>query len=226
MTLIEMNELMLNGEKKEVNYPVASDDLLYTFSEILGISPAIVSAVNDFEDSDAFFKTYADIREIIGTKFASDIFYAYKLGFYYHGVPGKLCYVVSKIKEFDGGETPNTAIKAASKLLTKYVGNVYTSEHGSYTVKDVIDNIFGKSVELLTDGKRIVNNGKCYEAYVSDIDRVVILPDDIGKSLTFDECYSLSFDKNIGVLCNGEALRFRNNRVGITKDDFDLRECV
>lgn len=226
MTLLEMNAMIMRSDKV-VEYPDIPDSLLSTFAEILSISPAILSAAKEIEDSAVFYKMYPDIREVIGKTFASDVFYAYKVGYVYKGVPNKLCYILKLAKESDAGlDAPNLGLSKASKLLRKYIGQVYSCNGVELTVKDIVDNVYGKSVRLLTDGTRKVRNGSFWEVYVPGIDRVLLLPSDIADSITFDDCCSLQWDPNVGVVSNGTALRFFNHRVGITTDDFDLRESV
>lgn len=226
MTLLEMNAAITRADKV-VEYPEIPNDLLTTFAEILSISPAILSAAKEIEDSSVFYKMYPDIREVVGKTFASDVFYAYKVGYVYKGVPNKLCYILKLAKESEAGvDAPNFGLSKVSKLLKKYAGQKYVCNGAELTVKDIMDNIYGKSVRLLTDGTRKTMNGTFWEVYVPEVDRVLLLPDDIGKVLTFDDCCSLQWDPDVGVISNGKALRFFNNRVGITTDDFDLRESV
>lgn len=224
MTILEMSDI-INSAAKEKKCSAVTDEALSTFAEIISISPAIKSTADQVIDAKVFYAMYPSVREAVGISESVDVFYAYKMGYAYVGIPNKLCFILKHMKSIEP-EAYNLGLQRAQNLIKKYIGDVYCYEDSRISFKDVLDNIYGQSVKLLSDGVRKVQHKGFWEVYIPDIDRVALMPDDIGSALSFEDCCALKWDKNVGITLNGEGIRFMRGRIGITTNDFDLRECV
>ena len=228
MNLIELNEkIMSSSGKKEVIVPPITDDDVSTFVKILSISSTIKDAANAYDDANSFFKAYPHIRDVVGKGKCVEVFYGYKLGVAYCEIPNKLAYIIKMARnEENNEELPNVALARVVNLLKTYADSSYKTESGVLTVKSIIDNVYGRDVKLLTDGTRKVKNGSLWEIWVPDIERVAIVPEDIALMLSFDDLCSLHYDFKLGIALGDKPLRTFGDRIGITRNDFDLRECI
>ena len=90
----------------------------------------------------------------------------------------------------------------------------------------IIENLTGVAYESLTNSRRKVKYRDCYEIYVQNVDRVVIVPPEIADFInSLEDLESIEFVDGVGVCVCGEPLRVLGDKIGIAKDDFDLREC-
>lgn len=226
MNLLELNDKILISKKKTVNVPTFSDDKLKEFKEIISISMNMKNSFQMLDDSNAFFKAFPDVKKVLGVKICTEIFYACKLGYYYEGVPAKLVYILQKAIVNHGKEYPNVTLNSAVNLLKPYACAQYKCNNNIVTVKDVLDNVFGYSVQLLTTAKTKIKPGLYWEVFIPDVERVAIMPDDIASMISYGDCDKLSFDFRKGIMLEDVPVRTMNGRVGITKNDFDLRECI
>lgn len=229
MKYIEFTHQITKGNKEACNYPVAGDDELQKFIDILSISNGIVDAVNSTEDANEFYKAYPSIKKVMNKATAVDIFYAYKLGNYFKGVPNKAVYILRRAKqEASNVKAVNTIIESCLALLKPYIQYEYVSEHGTFTLKDIIDTVFGYPVDLLTMSKlNIKIDDRMSELYVPNVDRVALIPADISLLLSFEDCLNIKYSYELGIHLSGTALRTFNGRYGIlvSGSDFDLLEA-
>lgn len=226
MNLLEFNDKVLISKKKTVNVPKFDNDKLIEFKELLSISLNMKNAFGAIDDSNAFFKMYPDVKKVIGARICAEVFYACKLGYYYDGIPSKLVYILNKAVKNHGKDFPNLTINSAISLLRTYASAQYKYEGKTLEVKDVLDNVFGTSVQLLTTAKMKIKVGDNWEVFIPDVERVAIMPDDIASMISYGDCDKLSFDINKGIMLGDVPVRTMNGRVGITRNDFDLRECI
>ena len=121
--------------------------------------------------------------------------------------------------------TPNNAISAISdQIISQYCAEGALGP--DVTLKTVLQNIMGKAYKSLTLSKLAVLNNGVYEVYVSNVDRVLILPKEYEKYLNdLSDLRTVEYVKSVGVCIHGEPFRtlMRN---GITTNEFDLRDCI
>lgn len=226
MNLLEMNDAILYGKKKKTIVPVVTADDLTLFKKTIAMSARIKSMYEQTDDANSFFAIFPGVKQIVGAKKCVECFYACKLGYIMHGIPAKLVYVLTKMFNENGKQFVNKAMSTALPLLKPYVNCAFEYNEESYDLKDVIENICGQSVKLLNTSVRKVKSGSAWEVFIPVANRVAILPDGMADMLSQDDCERLSFDTNKGIVLNDIPVRTLGNRLGITRDDFDLRECV
>ena len=227
MNLIQMNDkILVNKDRKLVKPPVVTQELCDEFRRLVNASRILENYYTTLEDSTAFLTTYPSIKEIYGTGLATELFYASKLNFFYPGVPSKLSYVLNKIFKVCGVVHVNDALCRGVKLVQPFVNDVYEVNGEEVTVKDVIENFVGGPIKLLTSSVRKVKAADCYEVFVPNAERVALLPGDIANVLPYAECEKIEFDKQRGLVIGDVIIRCMNNRIGVTRDDFDLRKCM
>lgn len=228
MTLIELNDLMLvNNKRFEVKVPEVSQNDCDTFRRLVGSSKTVENVYNMTDDANSFFSMFPDIKKMFGDGVCVEVFYACKLKFVYDGVPSKLVYIVSKMLSECGNCNINTALNRTTSLLRPYVDHIYKVDGKEYTLKDVIENMTGFSIKLLTSSVRKVKSVNCFEVYVPNVERVALLPPDIAKLLPYSECAKIRYDRELGLVVGDDTVvRCLNGRLGITRDDFDLTNCV
>lgn len=177
----------------------------------------LTESVKEFTDAcpvvKAFFK-----REVL-----EEVFYATKAGYFFEGVPSRLTYLLKKaLQSYD---TPNKALASinGSRLLP-YLKQGILPE--GVTVRTVINNICGYDVRLLTEAKLAVQNMNTIEVYVPDVDMVLVLPKEYeGVVGCRSDLETVCYEKDRGVLIRGQLFRTMYGKLGITRDDFDLRKC-
>lgn len=226
MNLVEMNDKILTGKKNVVQVPTVTQENLTQFKSLMAISKLTESAFDSLEDANAFYKMFPYIKKLIGTNICVEVFYACKLGYYYENIPAKLTFILNKAVRVNGKENINATLNPAVNLLRTYAENAYEFGGKTITVKDVIENIVGAPVSLISSSTPKIKSNGCWEVFIPNAERVALFPDDIGSMLSYSDCEKLEFDIGKGIMLEGIPIRTFNNRIGITKDDFDLRECI
>lgn len=227
MNLVEMNKEIMSKKRKQIiiKNQITPDDILL-FYDMLNISKNIQNLFESIDDAHTFFQTYPDFKKVLSNGKAIECFYAIKKGNIWQGVPMRLVYILTRVFEENDKQLVNTALNTATGLLSRYASDTYNFEGSSLTIKDIIDNIVGGNVKLLTLSNPIVKYKDCIEVFVPNVNRVAILPLDMAEYVTLDNCSTLQWDKVNGITVEGIPLRTLNNRLGITRDDFDLRKSI
>jgi hypothetical protein len=226
MNLLELNDAILYGKKKEVSIPVISSEDLQLFKRTIATSAYIKKLFESTDDANSFFAVCADIKQVVGAKKCVECFYACKTGFYMKGIPAKLVYILQKVVKEYGKDFPNMALNGSIQYIKPYVNCLFVVDDKQYDVKDVIENIYGKPIKLINTSVRKVDYGSTSEVYVSDVERVAIMPDGISGTMSQEDCEKLTYCTEYGIMLGDIPVRTLGNRLGITKDDFDLRECI
>lgn len=227
MNLIEMNDrLLVNKDRRQVTVPEATQEKCDLFRRLVESSKTATNMFNSLEDANAFFAIFPDLRKILGTGVCVEVFYACKLKYAYDGVPARLVYILNKAFTHGSQVHVNATLNTVTALLKPYVNDVYTVNGETATVKDIIENVLGRSVKLLTSSVRKVKATDCFEVYVPNVERVALLPPDIANMLPVAECEKIRFDREKGLVIDNVIIRTLNNRLGITRDDFDLIKCI
>jgi len=229
MTLLEINRAIEGrSSKKEAEIQYKEIDNLFEQVQNLQLTMQVDNGIKSrfdlTESANEFYKACPLAKKIVEKDALSEAFYALKAGFYFEGIPSKLTYILSKaIKMY---ETPNRAVSAISlAVLGNYLGNGALAE--GHTIKEVINNILGVEYKTLTRARRAAKYNDVFEVYVENVDRVLVLPASYEQFLeSRTDLETVTYDKEKGVLMCGVPLRIYGGRIGITTDDFDLRECI
>lgn len=227
MSVIEMNTLLVSKKGlKETEVRLLPQEVLTEFVECVNINDTIQSDFEVTNNHNSFFANYNNILKIVGKEYASDCFYAVKLGSYFKGVPNKVAYFLEQALQAYENTFVNSAFGCVYSILKPYEDKLFCSEAGQFTIKDIAENIIGRAVDLITIDIPKVKAGNFYEIWVPTEKRVAIVPEDIGNTLSYENIEQLTFSTDKGICIGDTPIRTLNGRFGITSHDFDLRECI
>lgn len=226
MNLIELNDIILSKKKEHTDVYRVTDEDIELFQKVVFMEKSSKVLFEQVDDSNYFFGVYPDIKKIIGSNKCVECFYAIKLGRWMDGIPIKLQYILRKVFETYDRKYVNVGLNSAVGLLKNYASLSFDVDGEEYTIKDVIENVCNSTVKLLNSSVNKVQIGNVYEIYIPDAERVALIPYDIGSKLSYEDCDRLRFDIKTGITFRGIPIRTFGDRLGITKDDFDLRECI
>lgn len=227
MNLLELNEIVAGkypndgGNSKQIRCITA--DEFEDFRAMLTVDPVIRDFFMKTETASEFYEHVELAEKYIDKEIKEDVFYAAKLGFFYEGIPSKLVYILRKaIRKY---QSPNLALTAIdTRLIAKYLKPGALPE--GITIKQVIESILGKSFDLITQYRRKVRYRDWYEVYVPNVDRVILLPNDLAQLIeSLDDLENVNYKKDVGVCVYDIPIRIMGSKVGVTTDEFDLREC-
>lgn len=153
-----------------------------------------------------------------------EIFYAAKLGYYLKGVPSRLVYILHKAKEMGWTPYVNRQLERVLPLIQTYAEKYFEGTE-KYNVQDVINSEWRINANLLTNVNFKIEYEDGWEVWLPKVERVAVLPKDMGEMLSFKDCERIEYDTRNGLTLDGTPLRVLGARIGVTKDDFDLREC-
>lgn len=195
-----------------------TDEQLELFTEFVSVHPYISDIFSKTESSEYFFKRFPEFKEL-GIA-SSELFYSFKLGYNIEGIPSRLVFVINKAIEEYGMSHPNSTLWTCYKLITKYAKYYFKTEDGDLNLQDVLYGLFKTKFDLITPRRNVSGS----EVYVHNKDTIALLPEDILTAIDGKKVY---YDKE-GLYVGEEKtlLRIMNSRLGITLDDFDLRESV
>ena len=232
MNLIEFNETLMKKKKTVWTTVEYADDDILQFRQMLTINSFIESLFGKTDDCASFIKAVPAFKEVFDSKVVTELFYAVKLGYYCIGVPSKLLYIINKIfgDLGENGNYINLAIESGKSLLEPYAeyefDAVQDGEIVKYTVVKLIESRINKTFKLLTDAVPMVKVGEVCEVYVRNVDRVALIPNDIMEGMSFDNIDSIEYKPRAGIVFRDIPLREFGSRIGVTTDEFDLRECL
>lgn len=226
MSTLEMFKSISSCSGKETEFPIVTEEDVMEFHNIIRINDTIKSFYESTNSSTAFFNAFPDIKKVLGNVKAHEDFYAHKLGHSFVGVPNKIVFVLYSLFKETDFKFPNLVVWKASKELSPFLDKVYVSDAGKFTIKDIIDNVYGKSAKIISDSQVKAFNDGTYEVFIEDADRIALFPKDIGDQLSEDDCKKIVYDSKLGLCINELPIRRFNGRLGITFDDFDLREGI
>ena len=227
MNLLELNSIVAGkyteGVGKNKTTRCITEEEFEDFRAMLSVNPANRDFLNRTETASEFYEHVELADKYIDKEIKEDAFYAAKLGFFYAGVPSKLVYILRKaIRKY---QSPNLALSAIDvRTISKYLKEGALPE--GITIKNVIESILGRQCELLTSYRRKVKFKDWYEVYVPDVDRVLLLPEDLAKHIeSLEDLENINYRKDVGVCVYDIPIRTMGNKVGVTVDEFDLRKC-
>lgn len=190
-----------------------------TLKELLPAMPLLKKTFDSCESATDFFKAYPTFKEI--GQNSEEAFYRLKLGMKVDGVPSRIIFILRKAIKENGTEFPNLALQSVYKLLSQYDDYTFMNDGREITLIDIVEYAFGKPVRLTTARRLRVDN----EVFISDANRIAIIPDDILEIVKGD----ITYEPNRGLLgeVDGQLIELRilSDRIGVTLDDFDLRKA-
>ena len=151
----------------------------------------------------------------------TELFYSFKLGYTTEGIPSELVYILEKAVREYGTANPNSTLWSCYRLIEKYAEYYFKTENGDMILQDVVYAIFKKKFDFITPRRNISGN----EVYVHNKDSIALLPDNILSEINGQKVFYDKTGLYIGEE-NHTLLRLMNGRIGVTVDDFDLRECI
>lgn len=190
--------------------------------DTLELSPTGKAVLEYTEDSANFFFVEKDLAMIIPSEQQIECFYALKNGFVAPNCPSRFIYFASRI--FDRYQVCNLI----APMLPNPVGKEIDCRNyfgADYTAVDVLRNFVHEGFQPITPIKLIVDCGDWFEAYAPRLDKLVILPTDIGKKLTSDDMEYVDLSPEKGLTLDNvplEAIGGAAERRGV----YDLRRAV
>lgn len=227
MTLVEFNDkLLVNKDHHPITIVQFTQNDIDEFRRLIAVNPIVKNCYDSCEDSNAFLEFAPWLKTIYGKDLYTELFYAAKMTSYYKGIPCRLIYILNTMFSKFGTQHLNDTLSRGYKYLIPYLNYIFDVDGQEVTLKGLIDNYAGRVTKLLTKTVRKVKSADCYEVYVNGEDRVALIPNDIANTLPYDMCAKLAFAKSRGLYIDDIIIRTMNGRIGVTKDDFDLRKCL
>lgn len=230
MNFLELNRVITgnyDGCAESKRGPIfVTKEEVQEFLGIFYVDPYIKSVFDATENYQQFYDTFPWFKKVFEAVKAKELFYAAKCETIYEGVPPTIVFLFKKALMQYEYKFANLALNRIDRrLLEPYMkSGVLNSE---VTYKDVIENIIGKSVKLITASSPCVDVDGVSELYVPNIDAVALVPTDMLKDISDLEDYnSVVYDKGVGLTVKGQPIRTMGGKVGLTKNDLDLRNCL
>lgn len=227
MNLLELNKIVCGKYTEETKNKYSQIDNLkeevHKFQKLMLVNELYMSCFKLTESSEEFYKACPHFKKFIELQALEEVFYATKLGYYLEGVPSKLTYLLQKtLHKYD---TPNNAVNAVmGTAFGRFLKKGSLAEN--ITIKMVIESLLGVEYQELSEFRLAARFNNCYEVYVSNVDRVVILPQDYSSYLeNIEDLKTVEYRRGEGVVLCNTLLRTYGGRIGITCNEFDLRKC-
>lgn len=226
LSVLEKNNIIKKGLNTEPvkEYHINLEDFIAA-KRLMNINSVEFTAqLNDTDNAYEFYEANEIMRELIPNDKKEEIFYALKLGFFFEGVPTKLTYLLklgAKAHKY-----PNVMI---SSLNANQFDKYLTANHivGKITILDIINSIYGHKCELLGKYKKRVVNNQAVEYYVPNTDRVLVVSPETAEYLsTAEDINALNYVKDVGVCIRDIPVRTLGGKIGLTVDEYDLREVI
>ena len=227
MTLIELNKIVEGNYAEEMTeaskqkYRCATDQELQLFKSMLMMDAAYQNALKMTESHKEFYETYSFFRLSFPDEIKEDLFYATKLGFRYEGIPTRLVYLLRKALLTH--DSPNLAISAINKMSWGRFLKRGSLPNG-VTIKMIVENLLGESYDTILDYRLKVKYKRWYEVYVSNVDRIALLPEEIAQQIEETDIRSIMYTKDVGLTLYEKPLRTFGSFYGIISHEFDLRK--
>ena len=227
MDLLQLNSIFEGKyteelKKTDKTKTITIDDF-NRFRELLSINEAFQNGLRFTESSSEYFEAYDLLNKVIPDEIKEDLFFTAKLGYFFDGIPSKVVYILQKaIRSYN---TPNNAISSLDvRSLGKFLKK--GSLPDGVTLKEIMENLIGSKFSLLTKYRKSVQFKESVEIYVPNTDRVLILPKEVAALVQSEEDLdSIEYVKNVGVCVHGIPIRTLGGKVGLTLNEYDLREC-
>ena len=228
MNLLQLNNILEGNYEAEVpmdgdSHKRITEADFNHFRELLVIDDAFTQGLQYTNSYKEYFDAYELLNKVVNPDLKEDLFYSAKLGFFYQGVPSRLTYLLHlALRKY---HVPNYAINA---IDIRYLARFLKRDElvGEVTIKQVIENLLGKSYLSLSKHRRCVKYGDIFEIYVENMDRVLILPEELEEiTKSQEDLLSVEFVGNLGVCIRGIPIRTFAGKIGFTRNEYDLRGC-
>lgn len=193
------------------------------FKSLLSYDDAYLVGLKHTESADEFYEAFEIFRECVPDEKKEELFYGMKLGYILEGVPSKLIYILRKAMHEK--PTPTLAMQSINPLVWQSLLR-YRLPQGT-CIHDIMDELHGDRVMLINPACRMIEYEDFAEIYVENVDRIVLVPADITRFVCDPrDLMRVQYLPGRGVCVGDAPLRTMNNRVGVTLDEFDLREAI
>lgn len=230
MTLPELNRIISGNytdcPEVKKGAVVVTQEEVKEFINIFSVNDYIRDVFNQTENYIQFYDIFPWFKKVFPAVKAKELFYAAKCEMIYEGVPPTVVFLLKRaLANFEYTYVNLAISRIERKMLSPYMKVGALS--GDITFKDVIENIIGKSCKLITDASPCIDVNGVSELYVTNIDAVALVPTDmLGGITSLEDFQSVEYDKAVGLKLKGQLIRTMNGKVGITKNDLDLRGCL
>ena len=210
-------------------YQCAPDDVIEDAIKLLSINPSYLMAIKLTESAAIFYQACKDIKSLIPQEYQEDVFYAIRSGNRLKGVPAKLTTLLNKAKSMHN--YPNVALSMIPEEELSVFSQAGILPEG-ITITDVVCNVWGSDVKVMSPYRKRVEHLKDVEVYVENkiengkvslFDTVVIMPKDISDTLQDRDVANVVYDTERGIILGDTILRKVNGRFAITKSYIDMR---
>lgn len=220
MTYVEFTREACRKVDGKKTYPVKvyTEEQMEAFRQLLSASPVISDAFYKTDSAKNFFKHFPDFKEMHIDN--TELFYVFKLGYKTEGIPAELIYILNKAADQYGCGNPNSTLWSCYKLISGFAEYSYEFEGQVVNLQEIIYSVFKRKFDIITPRRNVSG----YEVYVHNKDTIALLPENIINAIDGRKVY---YDKDgLYVGEEKELLRLMCGRIGVTYDDFDLRESV
>ena len=229
MNLLEVNKIVEGryDDDTATGTPAVAitQDDLYNFNLLLDIDRKYREEGLYLTNSHTeFYNAFELFDAVVEDELKEELFYAAKLGFFIKGVPSRLVYLLQlAIRKYT---YPNYALAAIDRrVLAKYLKRGVLAD--GITIKDVIENLLGKSYQPLTEYTRAACYDDVAEVFVENTDRVMLVRKEFFEYFSNrEDAKTVTYVKDEGVKVQDKLVRTLGNQLGITADEYDLRECM
>lgn len=230
MNFLELNRVIsgnYDGRPESKRGPIfVTKEEVQEFLNIFYTDTFIKSVFDATENYQQFYDTFPWFKKVFEPVKAKELFYAAKCEMIYENVPPTVIFLMRKaLMQFEYKYANVALNRLERKMLEPYMKVGVLPADTTY--KDVIENIIGKSVKLITASSPCVDVEGVSELYVPNIDAVALVPTDMLRDISdLEDFNSVVYDKEVGLMVKGQPIRTMGGKVGITKNDLDLRNCL
>lgn len=230
MTLLELNEVLRGNydgqEETKRGVPTVEQKEVEEFLKMFSIEESIKTVFDMTENYVEFYNVFPWMKLCFSPIKAKELFYAAKTEILYQDVPPTIIFLFKKaIQQFEGKYVNLAISKIERKMLYPYLKDGILPDDITYN--DVLDNIVGRKVKLIRESCPCVNVDGVTELYVSNVDSVALVPTEMLAEVTdLEGLVSAYYDKEKGIMIKDIPIRTFGGRIGLTRNDFDLRSCL
>lgn len=233
MKIIDINDIILgNVEISKSNNINKSLDLSKEIQEVVNSIEGLYNKEHlkltmshtEFYEANPLLDNYlSDYKKLNSTLFKKELFYSMLCETYIPYVPSDLTALLVLTR--NKVETPNRMIVALDKSkFKKYITQQFNENNK--ILKEIIDKIWGYSVNLVTKNRPMVINNNVTEIYIDNINDILLCNNNINDILKYtDDINNLWYSKDKGIVLGDKEIPLRTliHEFGITKNDLDLR---
>lgn len=230
MTILELNKVIsgnYDGMPVATKEPVLiTEEDVILFLSTFSVDDYVKSVFEATENYIQFYECLPWLKKCFDPSKAKEVFYAAKCGILYDGVPPTVIFLLKKALAEYEYKYANLAISLLNRnMLIPYLKEGILPTGTSY--RDVVSNIVGRSVKLITASNLCVDVNGVSELYVPNTDQIALVPTDMLEGVSdLDDLRTVEFVPELGITIKGIPIRTLGGRMGLTRNDFDLRGCL